>query len=123
MTKFVPNKEHSRIALIFYFHLKKTAAESYRLLGEAGEHAPSQKTCERWFQCFKIGDFDVADKKHGKPPKKYEDVELQALLDEGSQTQKQLAEQLSVSQQAVSNREMEKIQKVDKWVLYELKER
>jgi len=32
-------------------------------------------------------------------------VELQALLDEDdSQTQKQLAEQLSVSQQAVSNR-------------------
>jgi len=58
---------------------------------------------------------DVADKEHGKPPKKYEDVELQALLDEDdSQTQKQLAEQLSVSQQAVSNRlrEMRKIQKV-----------
>jgi len=96
--------------------LKKTAAELYRLLGEAyGEYVPSQKTCERWFQRFKIGDFDVADKKHGKPPKKYEDVELQALLDEDdSQTQKLLAEQLSVNQQAVSNRlrEMGKIQKV-----------
>ena len=45
MTKFVPNKEHSRTALIFCFHLKKTAAESYRLLGEAyGEHA-RKKTC------------------------------------------------------------------------------
>ena len=42
MTKFVwINKEHSRTALIFCFHLKKTAAESYQLLGEAyGEHAP-----------------------------------------------------------------------------------
>ena len=71
MTKFVPNKEHSRTALIFCFQLKKTAAESYRLLGEAySEHAPSQKTCEQWFQCFKIEDFDVADKEYGKPPKK-----------------------------------------------------
>jgi len=47
-------------------------------------------------------------------------VELQALLDEDNlQTQKQLAEQLSVSQQAVSNclREMGKIQKViGRWV-------
>jgi len=72
------------------------------------------------FQRFKIGDFDVADKEHGKPPKKYEDMELQALLDEDNlQTQKQLAEQLSVSQQAVSNclREMGKIQKViGRWV-------
>jgi len=55
-----------------------------------------KKTCERWFQRFKIADFDVADKEYGKPPKKYKDVELQALLDENdSQTQKQLAEQLS----------------------------
>ena len=77
MTKFVLNKEHSRTALIFCFHFKKTAAESYRLLGEAySEHAPSQKTNERWFQRFKIKDFDVANKKHGKSPKKYEDVEL-----------------------------------------------
>jgi len=119
MTKFVPNKEHSRTALIFCFHLKKIAAESYRLLGEAySEHAASQKTCERWFQRFKIGDFDVADKEHEKP-KSTKTLELQALLDEDdSQTQKQLAEQLSISQQAASNRlrEMGKIQKVGRWV-------
>jgi len=57
---------------------------------------------------------------------KNEDVELQALLDENnSQTQKQLAEQLSISQQAVSNRlrEMGKIQKVGRWVPHELNER
>ena len=42
-----------------------------------------------WFQRIKIGDFDVAGKEHEKPPKKYEDMELQALLDEDdSQTQK-----------------------------------
>ena len=57
---------------------------------------------------------------------KNEDVELQALLDENnSQTQKQLAEQLSISQQAVSNRlrEMGNIQKVGRWVPHELNER
>jgi len=54
------------------------------------------------------------------------DVKLQALLDENdSQTQKQLAEQLSVSQQAVFNRlrEMGKIQRVGRWVPHELNER
>ena len=35
MSKFIPNKEHSRAAIIFCFHSKKTAAESYRLLREA----------------------------------------------------------------------------------------
>ena len=45
-----------------------------------------RKKRERWFQRFKIGDFDVADKEHGKPSKKYEDMELQALLDEDDDT-------------------------------------
>ena len=45
------------------------------------------------------------DKERGKPPRKFEDVELQTLLDQDdSQTQKQLAEQSGVSQQGVSNR-------------------
>ena len=40
------------------------------------------ETCERGFQRFKSGVFDVDDKEHGKPPKRYEDAELQTLLDE-----------------------------------------
>ena len=53
-------------------------------------------------------------------------MELQALLDEDdSQTQKQLAEQLGVNQQAVSNRpgEMGKNQKSDRCVSFELNDR
>ena len=85
--------------VIFCFHSKKTVAESYRLLRAAyGEHYPPQDTCERWFRRFKSGNFEVAGKEHEKPAKKFEDVELQALLDEDdSQTQKQLAEQLGVN--------------------------
>ena len=54
------------------------------------------------------------DEQHRKPPKKFEDVKLQALLDEDdSQTQEQLPEQWGVNQRTVSNRprEMGKIQK------------
>ena len=55
---------------MFCSHLKKTAAESYRLLREAySKQAPSRDTCERWFRHFKRGDFEVADKEHGKSPK------------------------------------------------------
>ena len=88
-------------ALIFCFHLKKTAAESYRLLREAyGEHAPLQDTCKRWFCRFKNGDFDTRQEGRNvwKIAKKFEDDELQALLEEDdSQTQKQLAKQWGVS--------------------------
>ena len=54
---------------------------------------------------------------------KFEDVEFQAFLDEDdSQTQIQLAEQLRVGQQGVSNRqrEMGKTQKTARWVPREL---
>ena len=33
---------------------------------------------------FKSGDFVVSNKDRGKPPKKFEDAQLQALLDEDS---------------------------------------
>ena len=47
MSKFILNKDYSQTALIFCFHVKKTATESYRLLREAyGECASLQDTCE-----------------------------------------------------------------------------
>ena len=95
MSKLISNKEHSRTDL-FFLHFKKTAAESYRLLLEAyGQYAPSQDTCERWFRRFESGDFDTRQEgRQGtwKTAKKFENVELQALLDgDDSETQKQVS--------------------------------
>jgi len=47
----------------------------------------------------------VRNEERGKPPKKFEDSELQALLDkDDAQTQQQLADQLNVTREAVSIR-------------------
>lgn len=127
MSSFVPNYHDLRGALLFCFHLKKTAAESHRMLVEAyGEHALGKSQCFEWFKKFKSGDFDVTNKDRGKPPKKFEDSELQALLDEDdTQTQQQLADQLHVTQKAISERlkKMGKIQKIGKWVPHDINER
>lgn len=106
MSSFVPTKEHLRHAMLLYFNQKKKAVECHKLLSETyGEHSPSLKTCETWFRQFKSGDYDVNDKKRSGGPKKYEDTELQALLDEDpTQTQKQLAEVLEVTQESISRR-------------------
>ena len=46
-----------------------------------------------WFKKFKSDDFNVRNEECGKPPKKFEDGELQALLDEDdAQIQQQLAD-------------------------------
>ena len=106
MSKFEPNKRHLRELLIYFFNLKKSAAEAHRLLVEAyNKAALSERTCREWFQKFKNGDFDVEDKDRSGRPKIYEDAELEELLEEdSSQTQKELALTLEVTQQAVSHR-------------------
>ena len=89
-----------------------------------GDTAPTDKPCRKWFRRFKDGDFSVEDKPHSRQPKKFEDKELEALLEEDqSQTQEELAELLRVTQQAVSVglRTMGMIQKQRNWVPYELK--
>lgn len=127
MTTYVPEKRHQREALLFMFNLKKSAVEAHQMLKEAySDHALSIRTCQFWFQRFKNSDFDINDREHGKPPQKFEDAELQELLDEDDcQSQIQLADTLNVTQAAVSKRlhKMGKIQKEGKWVPYELTER
>jgi len=58
----------------------------------------------------------VRNEEHGKPPKKFEDNELQTLLDEDDAQIQQLADQLNVTREAISIRlkSMGKIQKMGK---------
>lgn len=127
MSKFKPSKRHLREILVYFFNLKKSAAEAHQLLVEAyGEGTLSERTCREWFQKFKNGDFDVEDKDRSGRPKIYEDAELEELLEEdSSQTQKELALTLEVTQQAVSYRlkSLGMFHKQGNWVPYELKSR
>lgn len=72
MSNFLPTKQHLREVLLHYFILKKSAAESYRLLVETyNDNAPSERSCREWFQRFKDGDYDVKDKERFGAPKKF----------------------------------------------------
>lgn len=83
MSNYVPTKQHLRELLIHYFFLKNSAYKTHQILVECyGEHALSKATCENWFKRFKSGDFDVQDKPRTGGPKKFEDEELEQLLDE-----------------------------------------
>lgn len=83
MSNYVPTKQHLRELPIHYFFLKNSAYKTHQILVECyGEHALSKATCENWFKRFKSGDFDVQDKPRTGGPKKFEDEELEQLLDE-----------------------------------------
>jgi len=92
MSTFVLTKQHLREVLVFCFNWKKSAAEAHRMLVEVyGDNAPTDKSCREWFRRFKNDDFSVEDKPRSGQPKKFEDKELEALLDEDPcQTQEEL---------------------------------
>lgn len=120
------DKYHFRHLILWCFDQKKSAAGAHRAICETyGDPALSLSTCEFWFRRFKNGDFDVSDKERSGQPKKFEDDELQSLLDENpAQTLNELAEALGVGHSAVSDRlkAMGKIQKEGKWLPHELTE-
>jgi len=126
ISNFVLIKQHLRKVLIFCFNWKKSAAEAHRMLVEVyGNTALTDKSCREWFRRFN-GDFSVEDKPRSGQPKKFEDKELEALVEEDqSQMQEELAELLEVIQQVISIRlrAMGIIQKQENWVPYELKPR
>ncbi|GFU26501.1 mariner Mos1 transposase [Trichonephila clavipes] len=87
-----------------------------------GNHMP-EIIFKMRFEKFQNGDFDVRNEKRVRPAKKFEDAELQVLLDESEgQTQEHLAEQLNVDQSTVSRRlkAMGKIIKIGIWVSHRL---
>lgn len=123
----MPSKEYLRGILLHYFIQKKSAAEAHRILVETyGEHALSETTCRDWFRRFKNNDFDLGDKERSGAPRKFEDEELEELLNEDPcQTLAELAKSLRVDDTTVSKRlkALGMIQKQGHWVPYELKPR
>ena len=96
MSNFVPEIVFLRRVIFHYFNMMKTATESHRILVEVyGEHALAERTCQKWFARFKSGDFGLEYEERPGQPKKFEDEELEALLDEDCcQTQEEFAESL-----------------------------
>ncbi|KAG5317388.1 MOS1T transposase, partial [Pseudoatta argentina] len=75
---------------------------------------------------FKNNDFELEDKERSGSPKKFQDKELEQLLDEDpSQTLPELGKILQVDESTVSKRlkGLGMIQKQGHWVPYELKPR
>lgn len=117
---FHTKKEHLRETLLFYFHLKNFAAESYCLLVEiCGKHSLSETTYGDWFRLFKDNDFDVNERPDQS--RKFEDGELEALEEDPCQTLKELSKTLNVDESTVSKRlkVMGMIQKLGNWVPHE----
>ncbi|KAG5319433.1 MOS1T transposase, partial [Pseudoatta argentina] len=71
-----------RRILLHYFIQKKSAAEAHRILVQTySDNALSDTTCRDWLRRFKNNDFELEDKERSGAPKKFEDKELEQVLD------------------------------------------
>jgi len=65
----------------------------------------SHTTCKRWYQKFRQGNFNLEDESRAERSQKIGTDKLQTLLNiNTAQTEKELAEQLGVTQQVISVR-------------------
>ncbi|KAG5318299.1 MOS1T transposase, partial [Pseudoatta argentina] len=119
MSIFVPNKVYLRGILLHYFIQKKSAAEAHRILVQTyGDNALSDTTCRDWFRRFKNNDFELEDKERSGAPKKFQDKELEQLLDEDpSQTLSELGKTLQVDDRALKEKRPLYAQRYDKVIL------
>ena len=96
MSTFVLNKVYLWGILLHYFIQNKSAAEAHRILVETcGDNVLSDTTYRDWFRRFKNNDFKLEDKERSGAPKKFEDKELEEILEEdrfsdGSRTWKNI---------------------------------
>ena len=71
------NKKNLRHCILFAFQLKNNAVKATEMICSAlGEGVVTHKTCKKWFQRFRNGDFDFSNRERPDQPKKFEDEEL-----------------------------------------------
>ena len=81
--------------------MKKSTAHRI-LVNTYGDFAPTETVCRDWFRQFKGGDYDIHDKHRSGQPKKFNDEQLDTLLNENpAQTLKELSEQLEIDKSII----------------------
>ena len=105
MSTFVPNKVYLGGILLHYFIRNEFAAEVRKILAETySDNAPSDTTCRDRFRRLKNDDFQLEDKERSGAPNKFEDKELEEILDEDrSQTPAELGKTLQVEESLFQN--------------------
>ena len=124
MSSFLLKKKHMREALLFCFNLKKSPAESHRMLMKAyGDNALSETTCRDCFRRFNADNFEWQEA--WKSAQEDWGLSIAGSFGRGRNRKKCLPSNWVFLKVAISMRlhVMGKVQKIGKWVPHELNDR
>ena len=117
---------HFRHILLYYFRKGKNARQACEKLRKVyGEHALQERQCQRWFQKFRDGDFDIHDAPRSGRPTEVDSDELKALVGANPHyTTREIAETLKIHHSTVHDhlKKLGYVSKLDRWVPHELRE-
>lgn len=118
------SKQDFRHIYFYEFKLGRNAAQTARNINEVwGENSINESTVQRWFQKFRLGDFDLHDDAGRGRHSVIDDDNLRSLVEaHPTQTTREIAEQLSVNHSTVVRHldKIGKVKKLDKWVPHNL---
>ena len=117
---------HYRHILLFYFKKGKNASQVFnKLCYVYGHDAVSLRSCQRWFEKFRSGNFSVKDSSRTSRPTEINTDKIKVLLNENPYlTARDIAEDLQISHTSVLNhiRKIGYVNRLDAWVPYALTE-
>lgn len=98
------NKMHLRHCILYEYQLGRKVPEACRNLQQIfGEDAITERTCRKWFNRFKTGDFDICDKQRSGRRSIVDDEKLKALVQQDpSLTAAQMTKKLNSTPSAVA---------------------
>ena len=120
-----PNKEHIRHCLLYEFHRGSSANTASANINEAYLDAVNIRTCQRWFQKFRSGSFDLQDRaRSGRPETVDDDALLTAIEEDPRRTIQDLAILLNASWSVVQEHlhKLGKVWRQGVWVPHQLTE-
>jgi len=125
-TEFQPSKEHIFHCAIYEFNKGNTASRATKNICETyNENSLMERTCQRWFSKFRLGDFGFEKKDKNEKKKKYDLDDIDETLKENPfSTIREISSHLNIPKSTIYDylKNSGKVNKLGNYIPYELKE-